>query len=61
MAKYIYKKTPFFFTMDPKRIIEMSLKVLYAGWDPTACYSMTFAGLARSIWQSRGNDRTFEV
>ena len=30
MAKYIYKNTHFFFTMDPKRIIEMSLKVLYA-------------------------------
>ena len=25
------KNTHFFFTMDPKRIIEMSLKVLYAG------------------------------
>ena len=45
MAKYIYKNTHFFFTVDPKRIIEMSLKVLYAGWDPTACYSMTFADL----------------
>ena len=45
MAKYIYKNTHFFFTMDPKRIIEVSLKVLYAGWDPTACYSMTFADL----------------
>ena len=44
MAKYIYKNTHFFFTMDPKRIIEMSLKVLYAGWGPTAYYSMTFAG-----------------
>ena len=45
MAKYIYKNTHFLFTMDPKRIIKMSLKVLYAGWGPTACYSMTFAGL----------------
>ena len=31
MAKYIYKNTHFLFTMDPKRIIKMSLKVLYAG------------------------------
>ena len=30
MAKYIYKKTHFLFTMDPKRIIKMSLTVLYA-------------------------------
>ena len=39
MAKYIYKNTHFFATVDPKRIIKMSLKVLYAGWGPTACYS----------------------
>ena len=45
MAKYIYKTTHFFFTMDPKRIIEMFLKGLYAGWGPTACCSMPFAGL----------------
>ena len=45
MAKYKYKNTHFFTTMDPKRIIKMSLKVLYAGWGPAACYSMTFAGL----------------
>ena len=45
MTKYMYKNTHFFTTMDPKRIIKMSLKVLYAGWGPTACYSMTFAGL----------------
>ena len=45
MAQYIYKNTHFFTTMDPKRIIKMSLKVLYAGWGPAACYSMTFAGL----------------
>ena len=45
MAKYIYKNTHFFATMDPKRIIKMSLKVLYAGWGPAVCYSMTFAGL----------------
>ena len=31
MAKYIYKNTHVLFTMDPKRIIKMSLKVLYAG------------------------------
>ena len=30
MAKYIYKNTRFFATMDPKRIIKMYLKVLYA-------------------------------
>ena len=45
MAKYIYKNTHFFATMDPKRIIKMSLKGLYAGWGRTACYFMTFAGL----------------
>ena len=45
MAKYIYKQTHFFATTDPKRIIKMSLKVLYASWGLTACYSMTFAGL----------------
>ena len=46
MAKYIYKNTHFFFTIDPKRIIKMSLKVLYAGWGPWGMlYSMTFAGL----------------
>ena len=45
MAQYIYKNTHFFPAMDLKRIIKMSLKVLYAGWGPTACYSMTFAGL----------------
>ena len=28
MAKYIYKNTQFFATMDPKRIIKMSSKVL---------------------------------
>ena len=27
MAKYIYKNTHFFTTMDPKRIIKLSLKV----------------------------------
>ena len=33
MVKYIYKNKNFhfFFTMDRKRLIEMSLKVLYAG------------------------------
>ena len=45
MAKYIYKNTHFFATMDPKKIIKMFLKVLYASWGPTACYSMTFAAL----------------
>ena len=45
MAKYIYKNTHFFITMDPKRTIEMSLKVLYAGWGPKAYHSMTLAGL----------------
>ena len=40
MAKYIYKNTHFFATMDPKKIIKMFLKVLYASWGPTACYSM---------------------
>ena len=45
MAKYVYKNTHFFITMDPKRTIKMSLKVLYAGWGPTAYHSMTFAGL----------------
>ena len=39
MAKYTYKNTHFFATMDPKWIIKMSLKVLYAGW------GLTFAGL----------------
>ena len=28
----IYKNAHFFNTMDPKRIIKMSLKVLYCGW-----------------------------
>ena len=45
MAKYVYKNTHFFITMDPKRTIKMSLKVLYAGWGPKACHSMTLAGL----------------
>ena len=31
MAKYMYKNTQFFATMDPKRIIKMPLKVLNAG------------------------------
>ena len=30
MAKYIYKNTHFIATTDPKRIIKMSLKVLFA-------------------------------
>ena len=45
MEKYLYKNTDFFITMDPKRTIKMSLKVLYAGWGPTAYHSMTLAGL----------------
>ena len=45
MAKYVYKNTHFFITMDPKRTIKMSLKVLYAGWGPKAYHSMTLAGL----------------
>ena len=32
MAKYVYKKSHFFATMDRKRIIKMPLKVLYAGF-----------------------------
>ena len=42
MAKYIYKNAHFFttLTMDPKKIIKMSWKVLFAGWGPTACYSI---------------------
>ena len=49
MEKYRYKNTHFFATMDPKRIIKMSFKVLYAIWGPTACYSMTFAGLYTAL------------
>ena len=48
MGKYINKNTHFFTKMDSKRIIKMSLKVLYTGWGPKACYSMTFAGLYNS-------------
>ena len=45
MAKYVYKNTHSFTTMDRKRTIKMYSKVLYAGWGPTACHSMSFAGL----------------
>ena len=45
MAKYLYKNTHYSATMDPKRTIKMSSKVLSAGWGPTACHSITFAGL----------------
>ena len=44
-GKIHVQKTHFFTTMDPKRTIKISWKVLYAGWGPTACYCMTFAGL----------------
>ena len=43
MAKYIYKNTHFFATMDPKRIIKMSLKVLYAGWGPSNLVPRVFS------------------
>ena len=50
MAKYVHKHTHSFTTMDPKRTIKMSSKVLYAGCGPTAYHSTTFAGLY--IWSS---------
>ena len=52
MAQYIYKNTHFFPVMDPRRIIKMSWKVLYAVWGPTACFPMTFVKFA-----TRGCDR----
>ena len=42
MEKYLYNNIHFFTTMDPKRTIKMSSKVLYAGLGPTACHSMTY-------------------
>ena len=57
MAKYLHKNTRYYDTIDPKRTIKMSSKVLHAGWGPTACRSMKFAGPVHFKFATRVCDR----